>query len=133
MAVDLRNGRVEIAGAYDVGYVYVDGSSVGGADEALLKDRRILRDEGFISIVVVVDSTTGKVLAGPDISARGFVEDSDIFDDIRPGLEMALDEATSGGVRDTYELQQVIRRQVGSWVGRKIRRRPMIIPIVIEA
>ena len=113
--------------------MYVEGSSVGGADEALLKDRRILRDEGFISIIVVVDSVSGKVVAGPDISARGFVEEAEIFDEVRPSLEKALDEATAGGVRDTYELQQIIRRQVGSWVGRKLRRRPMIIPTVIEA
>jgi len=133
VAVDLVDGRVRVAGAFDCGYVYVDGASVGAADEALLKDRRILRDEGFISIVVVVDSVSGKVVAGPDISARGFVEDAVVFDDIRPALGAALDDATGNGVRDTYELQQIIRRQVGSWVGRKIRRRPMIIPIVIEA
>ena len=133
IAVDLIDGRVRIAGAFDCGYVYVDGSSVGGADEALLKDRRILRDEGFISIVVVVDSVSGKLVAGPEISARGFVEDAEIFEDVLPSLEKALADATAGGVRDTYELQQIIRRQVGSWVGRKIRRRPMIIPTVIEA
>ena len=56
------------SGAVPCGYVYVDGSSVGEADEALLKDRRILRDEGFISVIVVVDSTTGKVVAGPEIT-----------------------------------------------------------------
>ncbi|MBK6886191.1 MAG: ribonuclease J [Tetrasphaera sp.] len=133
VCVDLRQGRVAVAGAVPCGYVYVDGSSVGGADEALLTDRKILRDEGFISIVVVVDSVTGKVIAGPDISARGFVEDAAIFEEVRPALEKALDEATGSGVRDVYELQQIIRRQVGSWVGRKIRRRPMIIPTVIEA
>ncbi|GAA1790157.1 MAG: ribonuclease J [Actinobacteria bacterium] len=133
VAVDLVDGRIQIAGAVECGYVYVDGSSVGGADEALLKDRRILRDEGFISIVVVIDSVSGKVIGGPEISARGFVEDAEIFEDIRPGLERALSDATANGVRDVYELQQIIRRQVGSWVGRKIRRRPMIIPTVIEA
>lgn len=133
VAVDLVDGRIQIAGAVECGYVYVDGSSVGAADEALLKDRRILRDEGFISIVVVIDSVSGKVIGGPEISARGFVEDAEIFEDIRPGLERALSDATANGVRDVYELQQIIRRQVGSWVGRKIRRRPMIIPTVIEA
>ena len=115
------------------GYVYVDGSSVGEADETLLKDRRILRDEGFISVIVVVDSMTGKVVAGPEITARGFVEDDVVFDDVMPQLVAALDEATANGVTDSYQLQQVIRRSVGGWVGRKIRRRPMIIPMVIEA
>ena len=115
------------------GYVYVDGSSVGDADETLLRDRRILRDEGFISVIVVIDSMTGKVVAGPEITARGFAPDEDIFDEIRPRLEAALEDATGSGVTDPYELQQVIRRTVGSWVGGKIRRRPMIIPTVIES
>ncbi len=133
VVVDLVDGRARVAGAVPCGYVYVDGSSVGAADETLLKDRRILRDEGFISVIVVVDSMTGKVIAGPEITARGFVEDDVVFDDVMPQLVQALDEATAGGVTDTYALQQVIRRAVGGWVGRKIRRRPMIIPMVVEA
>jgi ribonuclease J len=132
VVVDLVDGRARVAGAVPCGYVYVDGSSVGEADETLLKDRRILRDEGFISVIVVVDSMTGKVVAGPEITARGFVEDDVIFDDVMPQLVKALDEATATGV-DAYQLQQVIRRSVGGWVGRKIRRRPMIIPMVVEA
>jgi ribonuclease J len=133
VVVDLVKGRVRVAGAVPAGYVYVDGASVGGADEALLKDRRILRDEGFISVVVVVDSMTGKVVAGPEITARGFVEHETALDEVRPRVEQALDEATAQGVTDTYQLQQVIRRSVGSWVGKKVRRRPMIIPTVVEA
>ena len=133
VVVDLVDGRAAIAGAVPCGYVYVDGASVGGADETLLKDRRILRDEGFISVIVVVDSMTGKVIAGPEITARGFVEDDVVFDDVMPQLVKALDEATANGVTDAYGLQQVIRRSVGGWVGRKIRRRPMIIPMVVEA
>jgi ribonuclease J len=133
VVVDLVDGVASISGAVPCGYVYVDGSSVGEADETLLKDRRILRDEGFISVIVVVDSMTGKVIAGPEITARGFVEDEVIFDDVMPQLVKALDEATASGVSDSYQLQQVIRRSVGGWVGRKIRRRPMIIPMVVEA
>ena len=133
MAVDLVKGKVSVAGVVPSGYVYVDGSSVGEADEDLLKDRRILRDEGFISVIVVIDAMTGKVAAGPEITARGFVEDVVVFDEIRPRLEAALDEATVNGATDVQALQQVIRRTVGSWVGRKIRRRPMILPTVIEA
>jgi ribonuclease J len=133
VVVDLLDGRAAVAGAVPCGYVYVDGASVGEADETLLKDRRILRDEGFISVIVVVDSMTGKVIAGPEITARGFVEDDVVFADVMPQLVQALDEATAGGVTDAYQLQQVIRRSVGGWVGRKVRRRPMIIPMVIEA
>ena len=133
VVVDLRDGRAEIVGAVPCGYIYVDGSSVGGTDEALLKDRRILRDEGFITCIVVIDAATGKIAAGPDITARGFAEDEQIFDQVIPKVEAAIIAATEGGISDEHQLLQVIRRTVGGWVGGKIRRRPMIIPIVIEA
>ncbi|EAP99567.1 hypothetical protein JNB_05325 [Janibacter sp. HTCC2649] len=132
VVVDLIDGKVNVAGAVEAGYVYVDGSSVGEADEGLLKDRRILRDEGFISVIVVMDSSTGKIVAGPEIAARGFVEGDMVFDDVMPSLVKALDDATAQGMNDSYQLEQVMRRSVGGWVGRKIRRRPMIIPVVIE-
>ena len=133
VVVDLVDGKAEIVGFVDVGYTYVDGANVGGADEALLKDRRILRDEGFITCIVVLDSVSGKILSGPEITARGFAEDEEIFQGVIPKVERAIEEAVEGGVRDDYELQQVVRRAVGSWAGGKIRRRPMIIPIVLQA
>jgi ribonuclease J len=133
VVVDLVDGVASIAGAVPCGYVYVDGASVGEFDEALLKDRRTLRDEGFISVIVVMDAATGKIAAGPEITARGFAEDDEIFNQVRPKIEQALAEATGNGVTDSYQLEQVMRRAVGSWVGGKIRRRPMIIPVVIQA
>jgi ribonuclease J len=133
VVVDLSNGVAGIVGAVPCGYVYVDGSSVGETTEALLKDRRILRDEGFVTIIVVRDAATGKVAAGPEIQTRGFAEDQDVFDAVLPMLEEALADAASNGVTDSYQLQQIIRRTVGSWLGGRLRRRPMIIPIVIDA
>ena len=133
VVVDLVKGVANIVGAVPCGYVYVDGSSVGETTEALLKDRRILRDEGFITIIVVRDAATGKIAAGPEIQARGFAEDQDVFDQVLPKLEQALADAASKGVTDSFQLQQVIRRTVGTWVGGRLRRRPMIIPIVIDA
>ena len=133
VVVDLVDGRARVAGAVDVGYVYVDGSLVGAADETMLKDRRILRDEGFVTIIVVRDASTGQIAAGPEIQTRGFAEGQDVFQRVRPKLETALAEARQNGVQDTHQLQQVIRRTVGSFVGSKLRRRPMIIPIVIDA
>jgi ribonuclease J len=133
VVVDLVDGKASIVGAVPCGYIYVDGSSVGDFDEALLKDRRILRDEGFISVIVVMDAATGKIAAGPEIQARGFAEDDEIFKQVRPKIEQALAEATGNGVTDSYQLEQVMRRTIGGWVGGKIRRRPMIIPVVIQA
>ena len=133
VVVDLNNGVAGIVGAVPCGYVYVDGSSVGETTEALLKDRRILRDEGFVTVIVVRDAATGKVAAGPEIQARGFAEDQEVFDQVLPMLEQALADAASNGVTDSFQVQQIIRRTVGSWLGGRLRRRPMIIPIVIDA
>ena len=133
VVVDLSHGVAGIVGAVPCGYVYVDGSSVGETTEALLKDRRILRDEGFVTIIVVRDAATGKVAAGPEIQTRGFAEDQDIFDQVLPRLEEVLAQAANNGVTDSFQLQQIIRRTVGSWLGGRLRRRPMIIPIVIDA
>ena len=133
VVVDLVDGQASITGVVPCGYVYVDGSLVGATDETMLKDRRILRDEGFVTIIVVIDSATGRIAAGPDIRTRGFAEDEAVFDKVVPKIEDALEQARAKGVNDTHQLQQVIRRTVGGFVGGKLRRRPMIIPIVIEA
>jgi len=133
VVVDLVDGKARVAGKVDCGYVFVDGSSVGDITESSLKDRRILGEEGFISVVVVVDSVTGKVAGGPEIHARGFAENDNIFDGIKQPIIDALDAAVREGGTDTYQLQQTIRRVVGRWVSNAHRRRPMIIPVVVEA
>jgi ribonuclease J len=132
VVVDLLDGIARISGAVGCGYVYVDGSSVGGTDEALLKDRRILRDEGFVTVIVAVDASRGKVAQDPEILSRGVPEGEENFRRVVPVLVQAVEEAIAKGVVDPYQLQQVVRRTVGSFVGGKLRRRPMIIPVVIE-
>ena len=133
VVVDLVDGRASVVGAVPCGYVFVDGSSVGEITEADLKDRRILGDEGFISIFAVVSSTDGKVLTPPQIHARGFAEDDAVFQGILPDVIAALEDATRTGAVDTHQLQQVVRRVVGRWVSNRLRRRPMIIPVVVAA
>ena len=133
VVVDLVDGVATIVGKVDVGYVFVDGTTIGDISETSMKDRRILGEEGFLSVIVVVDSVTGKVVSGPEIHARGFAEDETTFDDIRQPIIDAIDASVAEGVSDSYQLQQIIRRVVGRWVNRAHRRRPMIIPVVIEA
>jgi ribonuclease J len=133
VVVDLVDGKAHIAGKVDVGYVFVDGSSVGDITESDLKDRRILGEEGFISVIVVIDSVTGKVVSGPEIHARGFAEDDSVFDAIKPAIVEALDRLLAERVDDHHQLQQAVRRVIGRWVSNTHRRRPMIIPVVIEA
>lgn len=131
--IDLANGRASIVGAVPCGYVYVDGSSVGDITDGLLKDRRILGEEGFISVVVVVDTTSGKVIAGPEVHARGFGEDDSVFDKVIVLISQALEKALADGVTDQHQLNQLVRRTTGKWVGETHRRRPMIVPLVIES
>jgi ribonuclease J len=131
--VDLARGRARLVGKVDAGYIFVDGSTVGDISQTSLTDRRILGEEGFISVVTVVNTHSSRIVSGPDIHARGFVEDDSVFDGVRPLIVTALEEALTEGVDDTYRLQQVIRRRVGKWVNDTHRRRPMIIPVVISA
>ncbi|MEE1618831.1 ribonuclease J [Brachybacterium sp. J144] len=133
--VDLKDGVATVVGEVPNGYVYVDGSSVGEISEADLKDRRILGDEGFISLFAVVNSETGALIAGPEIHARGVAEDDEVFERIRPEIIKALEQAVAdqSNRRDTHQLQQVMRRVIGRYVSQRLRRRPMIIPVVIEA
>lgn len=133
VVVDLVDGVAAVAGKVDCGYVFVDGATVGDVTESDLKDRLILGEEGFISVIVVVDSVSGKVSAGPEIHARGnALEDAD-FNEIKQPIIDALDRAISEGNTDSYQLQQTVRRTIGRWVSNTHRRRPMIIPVVIEA
>ncbi|HEY2688953.1 MAG TPA: ribonuclease J [Streptosporangiaceae bacterium] len=132
LVVDLVDGRISVTGKVQCGYVYVDGLSVGEVTETSLKDRRILGDEGFVSVVIVVDSTSGKLVAGPEIQARGSGIDEAAFGEIRPRIEEALARAAADGISDPHQLQQLVRRTVGKWVSDNYRRRPMIIPVLLE-
>nr|WP_062340734.1 ribonuclease J [Herbidospora sakaeratensis] len=132
VVVDLVDGQAKVVGAVPAGYVFVDGTSVGDITEVALKDRRILGDEGFISIVVVVDSTSGRLTGGPEITARGSGIDPDSLDAVIPQIEKALQESAAAGVADVLQIRRVVRRTVGRWVSDTYRRRPMIIPVVVE-
>ena len=129
--VDLENGVANVVGAVECGLLYVDGKTVGKITEDDLKDRRVLAEEGFISVFCVVDER-GRVQVGPEIRARAFAEEDHVFDDVKPLISKALAEAAGEGVTDTYALQQVIRRTIGTWVNKAHRRRPMIIPVVVR-
>jgi len=133
VVVDLHEGVASIVGAVPVGYVFVDGASVGDITEAALTDRRVLGEEGFISIFAAIDITNGTVVAGPEIEARGFHEDPEALAPVRAEVLAELQRALADGVVDAHQLQQRIRRVVGKWVSSTHRRRPMIIPVVVEA
>jgi len=130
--VDLDGGIARIVGKVPCGNVFVDGLAVGEVGEASLKDRRILGDEGFITITLVVDQASGKVLHGPDVFARGFADEQSTFDPVRALVQDAVDRATQEGTVDAQALRQLVRRVVGRWVSDTYRRRPMLVPVVVE-
>jgi ribonuclease J len=132
VVIDLIDHEAEVVGAVPVGFVFVDGQSIGDITESSLKDRRILGEEGFISCVVVIDSQSGKIVAGPDIHARGFNEDAAMFDEVKMRIEKALAVAVADGNNGTHQLSQIVRKTIGGWVGGEHRRKPMIVPVVIE-
>ena len=129
--IDLADGIARRTGRVDASYIFVDGTTVGDVTETSLTDRRILGEEGFISVIAAVDLRSQTIVAGPDISARGFLEDPTIFDSIADDIRGALNEALVEGVDDPHRLQQVVRRVIGRWVSRTYRKRPMIVPVVI--
>jgi len=130
VVVDLVDGQATIVGAVRAGYVYVDGLSVGEITETSLKDRRILGDEGFVSVVVVVDSSSGKVLGGPEIHARGAGIES--FAAVIPRLEEVLEGAAADGITAAHQLRQLIRRTAGRWVNEALGRRPKRDTVLVE-
>ena len=132
IVVDLVSGKASIVGAVPCGYVYVEGSTVGEVSESLLKDRRVLGEDGFLSIVAAIDFAERKVIAGPQIHARGFSKEESVFEEILPKIKSTLEVALAEGVTDTHQLGQMVRRVAGKWVGEKHRRRPMIVPLIIS-
>jgi ribonuclease J len=133
IVVDLVDGKANIVGAVPCGYVYVEGSTVGEVSESLLKDRRVLGEDGFLSIVAAIDFEQRKVIAGPQIHARGFSKEESVFEEILPKIKTTLEVALADGVTDTHQLGQMVRRVAGKWVGEKHRRRPMIVPLIISS
>ncbi|MCA0296041.1 MAG: ribonuclease J [Actinobacteria bacterium] len=129
--VDLAKGRARVVGQLECSYIFVDGLTEGEVGDTELTDRKILGEEGFISVVAVVSLHARSLVSGPDIHARGFAEDDQVFEAIRPELVQVIEQALADGVEDTFQLQQLVRRTVGRWVNNNFRRRPMILPIVV--
>lgn len=116
------------------GYVYVDGI-IGDVGHGVIRDRRVLAEEGVVVVVATVDVPSGTVITGPEIITRGWVyapEAEDLLDEACDTVETALVDALSKGVRDVETLERDVRRAAGKFVNERTRRRPMIVPVVME-
>lgn len=130
--VDLYHGNAAVVGSVPCGYVYVDGDSVGELTDEELEKRRILGTEGFVSSFVVVNTDSADVVAGPKIYLNAVAEDESDFEKIRSQIVFQLQDAMMHGEKDTHKLQQIMRRTLGSWIARALRRKPMIVPVVAD-
>ncbi|MBP2338400.1 ribonuclease J [Saccharothrix coeruleofusca] len=131
VVVDLVDGKAAISGRVEVGHVYVDGLSVGDVGESTLSDRLVLGEGGFIAITVAVDSSTGRAVAPPTVSGRGFSDDPKALDQAVSLVEMELSRTEAEGITDSHRIAQAVRRVVGRWVAETYRRRPMIVPTIL--
>ena len=102
----------------------------------MLRDRRVLAEEGVVVVVVTVDIETGKVITGPEIITRGWVyapEAEDLLDEACDTVAATVERALSSGIRDVESLERDVRRAAGKFVNERTKRRPMIVPVVMEA
>jgi ribonuclease J len=117
------------------GYLYVDGI-VGDVGHGVLRDRRVLSEEGVIVVVVTVDAKSGEVLTGPEIITRGWIyerEAEGLLDEARQTVLARLEEAADGVQgADVEILRRHVRQALGKFVNERTRRRPMIVPVVME-
>jgi ribonuclease J len=120
--------------AVPAGYTYVDGIG-SDVEQGVLRDRRSLAAEGFVVVIVMVDATTGEVVTGPEIVTRGWVyeaEANELLEEARAAVRRALVEAAGEGATDFDTLRRVTRRALGRLINERTRRRPAIIPVVME-
>ena len=133
--VALTDDGIDFAGRVPAGYLYVDGI-VGDVGHGVLRDRRVLAEEGVVVVVVTVDVSTGNVITGPEIITRGWVyapEAEDLIDEATDHARRAVEHAFASGAHDTEALQRHVRQAVGRFVSERTRRKPMIVPVVMEA
>ncbi len=131
----VNDDRVDFAGRVPAGYLYVDGI-VGDVGLGVLRDRAVLASEGVVVVVVTVDRQSQKVLVGPEIITRGWVytpEAEDLLDEACDTIAAAVEKSLANGVRDVEALERDVRRAAGRFVSERTRRRPMIVPVVMEA
>lgn len=132
--LELSDDGLEAVERVPAGYLYVDGI-VGDVGQGVLRDRRVLAEEGVVVVVVTVDVQSGKVITGPEIITRGWVyapEAENLLDEACDTVAAAVERALAEGVRDVEALERDVRRAAGKFVNEQTRRRPMIVPVVME-
>jgi ribonuclease J len=134
--IEVTDGGVRKIGEVPAGYLYVDGLGIGDVGHGVLRDRRVLAEEGVVVVIVTVDVKTGEIIAGPEIITRGWVhapEAEDLLEECRQVVGNAVTKSWRTEGRDIESLQRAVRRAAGKFVADRTKRRPMIVPVVMEA
>jgi len=133
--LELDDEKAEVTGRVHVGDIMVDGLGVGDVGNIVLRDRQHLAEDGIIIVVLTLESGSGQVLAGPDIVSRGFVyvrESEELMDDARKAVSEALEKCLKGRHTDWNKIKLVIRDAMNDYIWKKTKRRPMVIPIIMD-
>lgn len=131
--VELSDDGLAFVDKVPAHYLFVDGI-VGDVGHGVLRDRRVLAEEGVVVIVATVDAQAHKVITGPEVITRGWVyapEADDLLDEAEAHIEKALVRALDDGVNDIDSLEREVRRAAGKFVNDRTKRRPMIVPVVM--
>ncbi|MFM7616922.1 MAG: ribonuclease J, partial [Actinomycetes bacterium] len=116
------------------GYVYVDGI-VGDIGHGVLRDRRNLAEEGFVAVIVTLDKHTGEIVTGPEIVTRGWVHGEEaeaLLEEAAEAVRASIEDATREGATDFDTIRRHTRRAAGRFIADRTRRRPAVIPVVME-
>ena len=133
-AVKLEASGLHRDGSVPGGYLFVDGSSVGDIGHGVLRDRKVLAEDGVVMAVATIDLKRGEVVGAPQIVTRGWAYDDDtdrLLDEARVAVTKALEKALSGGSQDHESLNRVARKALGQLVGNRTKQRPMIVPVIV--
>jgi ribonuclease J len=133
--VELTDKGINFAGEVPAGYLYVDGI-VGDVGQGVLRDRRVLAEEGVVMVVLTVDTKSGEIITGPEIITRGWVyapEAEKLLDEARTVVLAALDDALQSGPYEVEALKRKARQALARFVQDRTKRRPMIVPVIMEA
>ena len=133
--VELDENEIKMGGMVPNGRVLVDGLGVGDVGNIVLRDRQHLSQDGLIVIVLTMDSSTGEVVAGPDVISRGFVyvrESENLMDDVKNVVRHEIRKCEEKGIRDWSTIKSTVRENLRDYIFTKTKRNPMIIPIIME-
>ena len=133
--LELSEEDAQITGKVPVGGILVDGLGVGDVGNVVLRDRQHLAEDGIIIVVMSLDGYTGQLVAGPDIVTRGFVyvrESDELMEEARVVVDEAINHCIERGISDWGKLKNTTKDALGDYVWKKTKRRPMILPIIME-